>query len=89
MTPPLNSAKIIIKLRSRSGLWQAQYTTVQIHRDAAVEDYSAPIPQDGFENEDFELVKEHAVQNALAWINSDNGPQNVSGEIQMDVQIGD
>ena len=87
MTPPLTSVKVIIEMRSRSGLWHAQNTTVQIHRHATAEEYSAPIPPDGFESEDFVLVKEHAVQNALAWINSDEGPQNISGEIQMEVQI--
>ena len=87
MTPPLTSVKVIIEMRSRSGLWHAQTTTVQIHRHATAEEYSAPIPPDGFESEDFVLVKEHAVENALAWINSKEGPQNISGEIQLEVQI--
>ena len=58
MTPPLTSVKVIIEMRSRSGLWHAQNTTVQIHRHATAEEYSAPIPPDGFESEDFVLVKE-------------------------------
>ena len=73
-------------MHSRSGLWQAQNTTVQIHRTAAVEQYSIPTPQEVFESEDFELVKDHALQNAVAWINSEEGPQNLSGKIQMEVE---
>ena len=56
MPHPPNSAKVIIKMHVRSGIWQAQSTTVQLHRDAAVEEYSIPTPQDVFESEDFELV---------------------------------
>ena len=73
-------------MHSRSGLWQAHNTTVQIHRTAAVEQYSIPTPQEVFESEDFELVKDHALQNAVAWINSEEGPQNLSGKIQMEVE---
>ena len=54
-----------------------------------MEEYSIPIPQDGFESEDFELVREHVVQDALAWINRDEGPQNLTGEIHLDVQVED
>ena len=81
-----NSAKVIIKMHARSGIWQAQSTTVQIHRDAAVDEYSIPTPQDVFENEDFELVKTHALQNALAWINSEEAPEHLLGKIQMEVE---
>jgi hypothetical protein len=51
-----------------------------------VEEYSIPTPQDVFENEDFELVKLHAFENALAWIDSEEGPGNLSGKIQMEVE---
>jgi hypothetical protein len=86
MPHPPNSAKVIIKMHSHSGLWQAQKTTIQIHRNATVEEYSLPTPQDVFESEDFELVKEHAFQNALAWINSEDGPGNLSGKIQTEIE---
>ena len=104
MPQPLNSAKVLIKMHSRSGIWQAQRTTVQIHRDAAVEEYSIPTPQDVVERflhrpfaechqhdhgHDFEYVKEQAFQNALAWINSEDGPKNLSRDIQMEVQIAE
>jgi hypothetical protein len=62
---------------------------VQIHRDAAVEEYSIPTPQDVVERADFEYVKEQAFQNALAWINSEDGPKNLSRDIQMEVQIAE
>jgi len=71
---------------SQSGLWQAQRTTVEIHRDGAVEEYSIPAPQDVIERADFVYVKEQAVQNALAWINSEDGPTNLSRDMQIDVQ---
>ncbi|HEY6261067.1 MAG TPA: hypothetical protein VIW47_05705 [Nitrospiraceae bacterium] len=86
MDSPVNSTKVIIKAHSRSGLWQAEKTTIQIHRNATVEEYLIPAPQDVFESEDFELVKEHALQNALAWINSEDGPGNLCGEIQMEIE---
>ena len=89
MPQPPNSAKVLIKMHSRSGIWQAQSTTVQIHRDAAVEEYSIPPPQDVVERADFEYVKEQAFQNALAWINSEDGPKNLSRDIQMEVQIAE
>ena len=87
MTDPSNSAKVIITMHSREGLWHAQSTTVQVHRDAAVEEYSIPTPQDVVERADFEYVKEQAFQNALAWINSEDGPKNLSRDIQMEVHI--
>ena len=62
---------------------------MQIHRDAAVEEYSIPPPQDVVERADFEYVKEQAFQNALAWINSEDGPKNLSRDIQMEVQIAE
>jgi len=61
-----NSTKVLIKMHSQSGIWQAQSTTVQIHRDEALEEYSIPTPQDVFEREDFEYVKEQWFQHALA-----------------------
>ena len=92
MPHPPNSAKVIIKMHSHSGLWHAQSTTVQIYRGAAVEEYSIPPPQEVIELEDFVYVKEQAFQNALAWINSAYGPKNLSYDIekiQTEVQIGD
>ena len=86
MPQPLNSAKAIIKMHSRSGLWHAQSTTVQIQRTAAVEQYSIPTPEDVFENEDFELVKAHALENAIAWMNSEESPEHLSGKIQVAVE---
>ena len=85
---------LLIPLRSSSSCALGQgfgtlSTTVQIHRNETVEEYSIPIPQDGFESEDFELVREHVVQDALAWINRDEGPQNLTGEIHLDVQVED
>jgi hypothetical protein len=73
-------------MHSRSGLWHAQNTTIQIHRAATVEEYSIPTPQEVFENEDFELVKAHALQNALAWMDSEESPEHLSGKIQVDVE---
>ena len=87
MPDPSNSAKVIITMHSREGLWHAQSTIVQIHRDAAVEEYSIPTPQEVVERADFEYVKEQAFQNALAWINSEDGPKNLSRDIQMEVHI--
>ena len=82
-----NSAKVIIKMHSsQSGLWQAQRTTVELHRDGAVEEYSIPPPQDVIERADFVYVKEQAVQNALAWVNSEDGPKTLSRVMQIDVQ---
>ena len=81
-----NSAKAIIKMHSRSGLWHAQNTTLQIHLAAAVEEYPIPTPEDVFENGDFELVKAHALENALAWMNSEESPEHLSGKIQVDVE---
>ena len=86
MPHPPNSAKAIITMHSRSGLWHAQNTTLQFHRDATVEEYSIPTPEDMFENGDFELVKAHALENALAWMNSEESPEHLSGKIQVDVE---
>ena len=87
MPHPSNSAKVIIKMHSsQSGLWQAQRTTVELHRDGAVEEYSIPPPQDVIERADFVYVKEQAVQNALAWVNSEDGPKTLSRVMQIDVQ---
>jgi hypothetical protein len=86
MPHPPNSTKVIIKVHSRSGLWHAQNTTIQIHRNATVEEYSIPSPQDVFESEDFELVKEQAFQNALAWVNSEEGLGNLAGKIQLEIE---
>ena len=86
MPDPSNSAKVIITMHSREGLWHAQSTIVQIHREAAEEEYSIPTPQDVVERADFEYVKEQAFQNALAWINSEESPEHLSGKIQVDVE---
>ena len=86
MPDPSNSAKVIITMHSREGLWHAQSTIVQIQRDAAVEEYSIPTPQDVVERADFEYVKAHALQDALAWMNSEESPEHLSGKIQVDVE---
>jgi len=51
---------------SRCTLNQESGKPNAIHRDEALEEYSIPTPQDVFEREDFEYVKEQAFQNALA-----------------------
>ena len=86
---PVNPAKVIITLHARSGLWQLQNTTVQIHRNATLEEYSIPTPEDIFESEDFELVKTHAFQNALAWIDAEEGLESFSGKVEVEVHIAE
>jgi hypothetical protein len=51
-----------------------------------VEEYPIPPPQEVFENEDFELVKAHALQNAFEWMNSEESPEHLSGKILMEVE---